>query len=96
MKKTKPKSKFVLFSIFLGLLVILTILFTIELTSKGNELLKYEEEKKAFQIENRELTSLLISNTSLVRIKKKAEELGMVKPEKVIYLIQEELVAKFQ
>ena len=70
------------------------VLVVIASSTKGARLLELEEEVGALERENRELTSKLVSNTSLLLVEEKSQELGMIKPENVVYLETREEIAK--
>ncbi|KKS80020.1 MAG: hypothetical protein UV56_C0030G0005 [Candidatus Woesebacteria bacterium GW2011_GWC1_43_10b] len=80
--------------VLLGVLMSAVVLVVIASSTKGARLLELEEEVGALERENRELTSKLVSNTSLLLVEEKSQELGMIKPENVVYLETQEQIAK--
>lgn len=71
-----------------------TVFFTIQTATSGARLAKLEQEEADLIKENQKYSNQLIELTSLTSVKESAEDLGFGKPERVIYLTEEEAVAK--
>jgi hypothetical protein len=102
--KHKPKGKksFVIFgteipsflAAFLFVLFISTVFFAIETTVLGGRLAKLEIERSELAAKNTELSNQLVKSTSLNSIQEKTGDLGYTKPEQIIYITQEDVVAR--
>ena len=91
-KTFTDKSFYVWF--LLVLFVIANIYFTIQASSIGAELNILEEKEQARIEENKDLSSTIIELNSLKNIGEKSDELGFVKPETIIYIAGDTVVAK--
>lgn len=91
MKKKEKKIKLKLGpvgAVVLMVLVVGCVFVSIGLASKGAELLKFEEMISEVNTKNREIRMEMIDESSLNNIAEKAERLGMMRPEKVVYIGQ--------
>ena len=82
------------FGIILGVLAVATVVVTIETSAAGAELAELEKEEALLGKENVELKGKIVQSTSLTRISEAAEELELKKASKIIYITEEEIVAK--
>ena len=82
----------VLFVIF----IIATVYTTIKTSSLGTTLVDLESKEKELISENANLADSLVHLSSMTSIEKKAEDLGFVKPQNVIYLGKQESVAQLR
>ena len=78
---------------FLGIVSLLVFL-TIELSTVGAELTNLQEQESRLEGENRFLSEEIARSNSLNSFEETAENLGFVKPEKVIYITSDEGIAK--
>ncbi len=92
MKKNK-KIQFVLVPT-LALFVVAIVFFTIEVSTLGAQLAELENEETRLIKEKQELSVQLIDASSLSEIGEKAEDLGFKKPANIVYISEEEAVAK--
>ncbi len=70
----------------IGVLLIATIITGVKASSRGLELLSLEQKGANLRQENQELKDKIVSSSSLTKIEKDAEKLGMKKPEKFVYM----------
>lgn len=75
-------------------LVAAAIFMTVEMASSGAELSKLEREEAALKAENQRFGAELVSASSLSQFENTYESLGFIKPEKTIYITEEDAVAK--
>lgn len=75
-------------------LVAASILMTATMAGSGAELSLLESQEAALRAENQRLGAELISASSLSQFENTYESLGFIKPEKTIYITEEEAVAK--
>ena len=75
-------------------LVAASIFMTVEMASSGAELSKLEKEEAGLRAENQRIGTELISASSLSQFENTYESLGFIKPEKTIYITEEDAVAK--
>ena len=99
MRREKSKNKFSLGKagivyILAVLLVAASILMTVEMASSGAEFSKLEKEEAVLRGENQRLGAELVSASSLSQFENTYESLGFIKPEKTIYITEEDAVAK--
>lgn len=80
----------VLLAVFVGLQVYITI----ETSASGASLAQLEKEEYTLTTKNKELTEALVESNSLSKVSGKAQELGFVKPERTVYINDEDFVAK--
>lgn len=92
LKKLKIRTPVVWF--FIGVFVIFNIFFTIQISTSGAELSDFQREKDRLLQENQDLERQIIRLSSLRNLEKDAESLGFIKPQKVIYITEDQVVAK--
>ncbi len=96
--KNKPKilskDKFRLTWILLAIFIISNIYFAIQTSTSGAQLSYLEEEAERIMIENQKLVSQIIDLNSLKRIEEGVNERGFVKPQEIIYVTSDAVVAK--
>lgn len=80
--------------ILLGVFVVVTIFFTIQTATSGATLAQLERDGETVIEENRTLSRQLIYLNSLSSLEKEAKGFGFEKPQKVIYIFEDEAVAK--
>lgn len=80
--------------VILGILVIATVVLTIETSASGAEMAMLESEEELLKKENKMLKAEIIESTSLSKISKIAQERQLKKATKIIYITEEETVAK--
>jgi hypothetical protein len=85
-RNSKQKTITFLSIFFLGILLVTTILFGIKSASQGVILMELEDKAHLFETANDELSNVLVTNTSLAKIGERANEMGMIKAEKTVYL----------
>ncbi len=88
------KYKELIFTITLIVLVIANVFFTVSVSASGTELTNIEKKQNALLFKNQELTDKITNESSLSRIREKAESLGFFKPENIVYVTTVEPVAK--
>lgn len=100
MKATKNKNikllnkRSALIWVMLALFAICNIYFTIQTSASGARISQLEEEESRIIQENQRLAGELIELNSLKNLEKEAEDLGFAKPEKIIYITDDDTVAK--
>lgn len=82
------------FGSLLILLVVACVFLTIKSAASGAKLASLEMEIISYQEKNQQLTNQLVMASSLTEIAQKAEELGLVEPEDVVYLTLDKSVAQ--
>lgn len=75
--------------VLLALLGAVTVFNAIEQAAKGAELVYLEQKADRLIEENKDLNSKLVAGSSLSKVSVKANEVGMVKPENIMYLTSE-------
>ena len=83
--------------IFTGLLIVLVIanvFFTVSVSASGAELTIIEKNQSTLLSKNQEFMDEITKESSLSVIEEKAESLGFVKPENIVYAQAIEPVAK--
>ncbi len=95
-ERRNNKPLFVIFGIFASLLVVSTVVLTIYSTIKGSEISYLEKQKQQLKLENEELIGKTVSTSSLTKISAASAELGLVKPQTIIYLNHEASVASLR
>lgn len=80
--------------VILGILVLATVFVTIETSAAGAELAVLEKEEALLNKERVELKSKIVRSTSLSKISEAAKDLDLKKVSKIIYITEEEIVAK--
>ena len=96
-KINKPKlsnKKTTLAWVIFGILAVSFIFFTIQTSTSGATLSRLEEDKGSILEENQVMRSKFIYLSSLKNLEEQAEKLGFVKPQKIIYISEDEIVAK--
>lgn len=79
--------------ILLAVLGGVTVFNAVEMATKGAELVYLEQKADRLTAENKEIESKLVAGSSLTKVSDKAVELGMVKPDNIVYLTSEAPVA---
>lgn len=74
--------------------LITTVFFTIEISTLGAKLNSLQREEARLVNENKRLKDTLVNTTSLTSVEDVAEDLGFGKPDTVLYISEEEAVAK--
>lgn len=95
--KTRNYKRYFVISIIASpfvVFVIATVFLAIESASYGAKLHSLEEREAELTQENRELSSQMVSNTSLGELSGKSEEMGFVKPDKILYVSGDKVVAQ--
>lgn len=90
----KSKRKLFLGVIFVVFVIATTVFSAIGASLWGVELHSIEQEIAKIEEENRQLSSEIISKTSLSSLYNKSEELGYSNPEVVIYVTKDTSVAQ--
>ena len=72
--------------IVLGTLLVMTIFAAAKASAEGMTLISLETKHGELSEQNQELKRQLVTSASLSQVSKKADEIGMIKPEKFIYL----------
>lgn len=99
MRRVKSKNKFnfgkagIIWILAIPL-VAASIFLTVEMASSGTELSFLESQEAALKSENQRLGAELVSASSLSQFENTYESLGFIKPEKTIYITEEEAVAR--
>ncbi|MBI2066167.1 hypothetical protein HYT60_01530 [Candidatus Woesebacteria bacterium] len=93
MKRVKSKNKFIVWILAIPL-VAASIVTTVEMASSGAELSLLTSQEAALRSENQRLGAELVSASSLSQFENTYESLGFIRPEKIIYITEEEAVAK--
>lgn len=78
----------------LGLFAITCVLFTIQTATSGARLSLLEKEETEISEKNQILERELIYLNSLSNLEEGAESLGFVEPQKIMYISEDEIVAK--
>lgn len=71
-----------------------TIFLTIEAATSGAKLANLEQKANLLARDNENLEQQLVTSSSLTDLGKKADELGFAKPQSVLYISNQEAVAK--
>ncbi len=82
--------------VVVGILLVSSVILTIDTATSGAEIAKLEKIQAALLLENSTLTDLLVKSSSLNTVDGKAKELGFTQPDKIIYLSPKEAVAQAQ
>lgn len=82
------------FAVFLCALFVCTIFFAIESTVLGSRLAALEKKGADLANKNTEVSNRLVQSTSLNNVQERSDELGFVKPENIIYITKEDVVAR--
>lgn len=85
-----------IYSILIGSTAILAVFLTIFISASGAELTHLEKKEQTLIIENRILLSQSLKSSSLSSLEEKAQELGFISPEKIVYLKAKEPVAQLR
>lgn len=97
LKRNNKPSKVSKKTLFVGLLTLLflvgIVFSTIQSAAFGANLVDYEKQARMISEENEELSKKIINSLSLSEIGKSAEELGFIKPDKILYLSKSSEVA---
>jgi len=80
--------------VVVGIFIVFNIFFTIQISTSGAELSDLQDEKERLIEENQALEREIVKNSSLRNLEKDADTLGFIKPQKVIYITEEQVVAK--
>lgn len=73
---------------------IATVYLTIEAATSGAKLAELERKASELARENQKLSSEIVRQSSLKDLGERAEEMGFTKPSEVVYISDEEAVAK--
>lgn len=73
---------------------ILTVYLTIEAATSGAKLAELENRAAELATENQRLSGEIVRSSSLRDLGEKAEEMGFMKPQEVVYISEKEAVAK--
>ena len=79
--------------VVVGIFIIGTVYFTIQVATSGSKLAQLERERMQLTKETQSLSSDLMQQTSLTQIGQRAEEMGFIKPDKIVYLQNQDSVA---
>ena len=71
-----------------------TIFLTIESATSGAKLASLEQKVYTLTKENENIEQQVVNSSSLTDLGKKADELGFAKPQSVLYISNQEAVAK--
>ena len=93
MKKRFSKRN-IIFIIFNTGVILASVYLAIISSSRGANLISLEEKRLALEEKKQILTAELVAKTSLAEVSGMADELGMHKPERIIYLNGGESVAE--
>ena len=77
-----------------GILVAINVVIIALSSADSAMYLQIEREAHELNSQNRELSESLVTETALVSILKKSENLNMTKPNDIVYLSQEALIAR--
>jgi cell division protein FtsL len=83
-KSDNPKRQLV-FYIAVFVFVAFTVFSTIQTATNGARLANLEMQEQSLSSENRELSDECAKSSSLTNIYKKADELGYIKPQNILY-----------
>jgi cell division protein FtsL len=75
--------------LILGILFVITVFFGVKASSEGMTLVALNEKAQELQQQNQELKDQIVSSTSLSQVAKQSDSLGLIKPEKYVYLTQQ-------
>lgn len=78
----------------LGTLAVANVLIAVTTSTKGSEVISLEQQISELEAESNLLKSQIVKNSSLTTLSKREEELGMTKPENIIYLNRAEFIAQ--
>lgn len=88
------KYKELIFTVTLIVLVIANVFITVSVSASGAELSSIEKNQNELLSRNQELTDKITSESSLSVVGQKADSLGFLKPENIVYVTGIEPVAK--
>jgi cell division protein FtsL len=95
MSKLKNNKLFLITVFMFVVFISSSVIVSISIASEGSKFLSLEDEINKVETENRDIRSQLVKEDSLTKLSEKVEEMGLSKPEKIIYLNEEKpLVAK--
>jgi len=95
-KKMKRKRIVITYVIVLGILMLASIIVTIASATRGAEISYLERKRHQSKQTYEELSSQLITSTSLTQVSSQASQLGLVKPSQIIYLDNADQVASLR
>lgn len=90
----KSKLKNIFLIVCGAVLLISSVFYIIESVSLGAQIAKLEKEEYELLEINREMSDIVVNQSSLSSFEKKKEELGFMKPSQIVYLKGEVGVAK--
>lgn len=93
MVKNKKNKTFLLWGVGIVLMALYTYL-TVEMVTSGAILAKLEKDESALLQQNKEMQESIVRESSLNGFEKRSQELGFVKPAKILYINSQEEVAK--
>jgi len=99
-KKTRKSTKVLGLNIpviiipIVSLFVISSVYMAIQVATTGAKIALLDTEKRELQRENEEISNVLINSSSLSELGEKAQGLGFVKPEAILYIKGDKAVAK--
>lgn len=76
--------------------VVATVVLAIQAASYGAKLHSLEEKETELETESKNLSEMMVSNTSLEELSAKSDEMGFVKPERIVYITGDKVVAQAQ
>lgn len=82
------------FYLLLFVFIISFVILGIQSAFLSNELLSIERKKDLLLKENQKLEEQIVEMSSIAKIEETAQSLGFVKPQKVIYIKETQIVAK--
>jgi len=91
--KPRINKKFILWATTTSFLV-LQVFFTIQTATSGAALASLEKERIELERENSYLSEEIVRSSSLTQSKEKAESLGYLQPEKILYVKGDDFLAK--
>lgn len=75
--------------LILGILFVTTIFFGVKASSQGMALVTLNEKAQELTQQNHDLKDQIVSSTSLSQVAKQSDSLGLIKPEKYVYMTQQ-------
>lgn len=84
----------VVFMWLVGIFIVLQVFIAVHSASSGAELSQYEKEADELHESNSELSQELIKSSSLLKTGENSEDLGYFTPQKTLYIVSDDFVAK--
>jgi len=92
-KKIKFKKKYSAVWMILSCLLVANVLLGISFSASGADLAVHEKKAKEYEKENAKISQEVVQSMSLALVEEKAEEMGYIKPNTIVYVGKDKPVA---